>query len=184
MGRKAFPRAASSGARTGVARRAHELAELLRDPAGGERAAVFGEEHESQAVAVVVAAPLVSLIGGAVGWGWKAQQRLTAQLLGAPDAIKSSVPMGVEVGTVVVSKQRGQAIILMDHVPEAPAGKVYEAWTISGKPVAAGTFTADDAPLVHLPSAALTADKIAVTVEPEGGVTTPTSDPVFALSLT
>ena len=166
----------------------------LRSIDGGQHAATrtAGRSRRPLVTALAAAAAAVVLIGGAVGWGWnahrtsqqvQAQQRLTAQLLGAPDAVKASAPMGDGVGTVVVSKQRGQAIILMDHVPDAPEGKVYEAWTISGTPVAAGTFTADDAPLVHLPAAALTADQIAVTIEAEGGVSAPTSDPVFAVAL-
>ena len=166
----------------------------LRSIDGGQHAGTrtAGRSRRRLFVTLASAAAAVVLIGGAVGWGWNAhqtsqqvqqQQLLTAQLLGAPDAVKASAPMGDGVGTVVASKQLGQAIILMDHVPDAPEGKVYEAWTISGTPVAAGTFTADDAPLVHLPEAALTADQIAVTVEPEGGVSAPTSDPVFAVSL-
>ena len=166
----------------------------LRSIDGGQHAdsRTSGRSRRLLVTALASAAAAVVLIGGAIGWGWNAhqtsqqvqqQQLLTAQLLGAPDAVKASAPMGDGVGTVVVSKQLGQAIILMDHVPDAPEGKVYEAWTISGTPVAAGTFTADDAPLVHLPAAALTADQIAVTVEPEGGVSAPTSDPVFAVSL-
>jgi hypothetical protein len=165
----------------------------LRSIDGGQHAAGRTSSRRRHLVSALASAAAAVVLIGAVGWGWSAhrtsqqvlaQQELTAQLLGAPDAVKASAPMGDGVGTVVVSKQRGQAIILMDHVPEAPAGKVYEAWTISGTPVAAGTFTADDAPLVHLPAAALTADKIAVTVEPEGGVAAPTSAAVFTVSLT
>jgi anti-sigma-K factor RskA len=166
----------------------------LRSIDGGQHASgrSAGRRRRPLLTALVSAAAAVVLVG-AVGWGWNAhqtsqqvlaQQQLTAQLLGAPDAIRASAPMGDGVGTVVVSKQRGQAIILMDHVPEAPEGKVYEAWTIRGTPVAAGTFTAEDAPLVHLPAAALTADTIAVTVEPEGGVAAPTGQAVFKVSLT
>jgi anti-sigma-K factor RskA len=165
----------------------------LRAIDGGQHAAARTGVRRRPLVTALASAAAAVVMVGAVGWGWSAhrtsqqvlaQQQLTAQLLGAPDAVKASAPMGDGVGTVVVSKERGQAIILMDHVPEAPPGKVYEAWTISGKPVAAGTFTAADAPLVHLPAAALTADKIAVTVEPQGGVAAPTGAAVFTVSLT
>jgi anti-sigma-K factor RskA len=160
---------------------------------GGQHSAGRTSVRRRPLLAALASVAAAVVMVGAVGWGWTAhrtsqqvlaQQQLTAQLLGAPDAVKASAPMGDGVGTVVVSKERGQAIILMDHVPQAPAGKVYEAWTISGTPVAAGTFTADDAPLVHLPAAALTADKIAVTVEPKGGVAAPTGAAVFTVSLT
>ena len=47
---------------------------------------------------------------------------------------------------------------------------MYELWTITGTPVPAGTFTTEGtASLVELPQAALSADQIAMTVEPEGG---------------
>jgi anti-sigma-K factor RskA len=164
----------------------------LRSIDGGQHSVTRSGGRRRPLLTALASAAAAVVMVGAVGWGWTAhrtsqqvlaQQQLTAQLLGAPDAVKASAPMGDGVGTVVVSKERGQAIILMDHVPEAPPGKVYEAWTISGKPVAAGTFTAAYASLVHLPAAALTADKIAVTVEPKGGVAAPTGAAVFSVSL-
>ncbi len=58
-------------------------------------------------------------------------------------------------GTVVMSQERGQALLVASDLPDLPDDKVYEAWTIDGEtPVAAGTFTSDgDAAMVQLPDA-------------------------------
>jgi anti-sigma-K factor RskA len=70
-------------------------------------------------------------------------------------------------------------------MPELPDDQVYELWTIQDTPQPAGTFTASDpTSVIALPAAAVSADQIAVTVEPAGGSDQPTSDPVMALPLT
>ena len=73
--------------------------------------------------------------------------------------------------------------LLVANVPAAPAGKVYELWTISaGQPRPAGVFTVDVSGRATHPVAPTRSpvDVFAVTLEPEGGVPAPTGPVVLA----
>lgn len=72
--------------------------------------------------------------------------------------------------------QHGQALVWVRQLPPLAAGDTYEGWWIvNGKPVAAGTFGHGP----HLLSRPAGAKAFAVTVEPVGGTTAPTT-PVLA----
>jgi anti-sigma-K factor RskA len=88
-------------------------------------------------------------------------------------------------GTVVLSRSQGKALLVAADLPSLPSGKVYEAWTIKDTPpVPAGTFSDDAAQtVVQLPTTAVDADQVAVTVEPAGGSDHPTTDPVFVVKI-
>ncbi len=91
-----------------------------------------------------------------------------------------------DTGTVVMSQQRGQAMLVTSGLPELSDDQVYEAWTINGTPESAGTFTADGAEaMLELPEATFGADSVAVTVEPDGGSPEPgpTGEPIFAVTM-
>jgi anti-sigma-K factor RskA len=140
------------------------------------------------AAAAVVAA--VSFGGWAIHSNRVAQQATAqshqlASLLAAPDVrtVTSRVHNG-GTATLVLSRGRGQALLVSSGLPSLPAGKVYELWTIHGKPVPAGTFTPQQTQsLVQLPGAATRASAVAMTVEPAGGSKQPTSKPVFQVSV-
>jgi anti-sigma-K factor RskA len=69
-------------------------------------------------------------------------------------------------------------------MPSPPSGKVYELWTIAGRPAPAGTFTpGSGGSVVRLPAAALAAKQIAITVEPSGGSSQPTTKPVMSVDV-
>ena len=73
--------------------------------------------------------------------------------------------------------------LLVANVPSAPAGKVYELWTIGGgQPRPAGVFTVDASGRATHPVAPTPApvDVFAVTLEPAGGVPAPTGPVVLA----
>lgn len=87
-------------------------------------------------------------------------------------------------GAVVMSRSKGKAILVASDLPDLPADKVYEAWTIKGDPVPAGLFSAaDSSSVLELPDAAFDAKSVAVTIEPAGGSDRPTSEPVFTVSV-
>jgi anti-sigma-K factor RskA len=142
---------------------------------------------------VAAASVLLALAFG--GWGLQSRQDAQqagdrqaeiVQLLGADDVhtVSASAASGGS-ATVVLSRSANRALFVTDGLPALPSNKVYELWTIAGTPVPAGTFTpGDSGSLVRLPPAALTADRIAITVEPEGGSSHPTSSPIMALPLT
>jgi anti-sigma-K factor RskA len=111
-------------------------------------------------------------------------QQLT-QLLAAKDVKTVSGSFSKGGGaTVVVSASQHRALLVAHGLPALPDGKVYEAWTITGSPAPAGTFTPGSAQTVlSLPAAAVTAQQVAVTVEPAGGSTKPSTNPLFAVKI-
>jgi hypothetical protein len=79
-------------------------------------------------------------------------------------------------------------LLIASRLPAPPPGKTYEMWIISGgKPAPAGLFTSNlQGGAIHLyrPSAPPTeSDVVAVTLEPAGGVTAPTSTPIIVARL-
>jgi anti-sigma factor RsiW len=84
-------------------------------------------------------------------------------------------------GRLVVGDE-GTAVLVLDGLEPAPAGKTYEVWVIEGeRPVPAGLFPGSGARDVILVEGAVGDDDVvAVTLEPAGGVDEPTSAPVAA----
>lgn len=164
---------------------------------GDERLAevVLFRSRRARRVAVLVAAAAVLV---ATGFGiWGVQSRNNAQrasdreaqlvnLLGAGDVqTVSGAVSGGGTGTVVLSQSRDQAVFVSAGLPAPPSGHVYQLWTITDKPVSAGTFTptGNGATVTPLPDAALSAGQIAMTVEPTGGSAQPTTNPVLAVAV-
>ena len=85
----------------------------------------------------------------------------------------------------VVELGRGRAILIAENLPPAPDGKVYEAWLMhDGVPEPAGTFHSQDGQAAAPIEGSLEgADAVAVTVEPSGGSSMPTSEPLLTASL-
>lgn len=148
--------------------------------------------------AILAAAAVIAALGFG-GWAWQSreaaqQQAQQAQaqtvqltsLLSAADVktVTGKVTTSGSTATVVMSRSQHTAMFVATGLPSLPAGKVYEAWTITGKPVPAGTFSADTGKAtVRLPPQALVAKAVAVTIEPAGGSAAPTSSPIFAVNL-
>ncbi len=151
------------------------------------------------ATSMLAAAAVVAAVGFG-GWAYQANQDADnseqlaeqarsqrtelAALLSADDVrtVSGRFPQTDHTGTVVLSKKQGKAMFVASGLPDLPDNKVYEAWTINGDPEPAGTFSPDGhQSIVALTDAAFTADSIAITVEPEGGSTEPTSDAIFTV---
>ncbi len=82
-------------------------------------------------------------------------------------------------GKVFWNPKTCKGIFLANNLSKLPEGKVYELWAISGtQTIPAGTFTVDDHGCAHFTVAPIPentkVDKFAVTLEPAGGVLTPT----------
>ncbi|MEU2246272.1 anti-sigma factor [Streptomyces sp. NPDC019224] len=112
-----------------------------------------------------------------------------AEVLAAPDAKTSSGTLedGAK-GTVVVSRSEDRAVFLATGLAEAPAGKVYQLWFADGgtmRPAglmhASGPSSTTYTTLLDGPVDGATG--MGVTVEPAGGSTRPTSDPVALMEL-
>jgi Anti-sigma-K factor rskA len=119
----------------------------------------------------------------------QARQRgqAVAAVLAAPDAriLARSTAVG-GVTTVVVSAARHQLVVTTTDLPLLRAGKVYELWLI-------GPHSTQPAGLLPVAAAGRTepvvatglvpGDKLAMTVEPAGGTSAPTTAPIVVVPL-
>jgi anti-sigma-K factor RskA len=106
-------------------------------------------------------------------------QQNTAAVLADPAATTVALQSGS--GRLVVGSD-GDAVLVLNDLPAAPAGKTYQAWVVEGQtPVSAGTFasTAGQA-IVPITQTVPDGAVVAVTVEPAGGATAPTLPPLAA----
>jgi anti-sigma-K factor RskA len=115
------------------------------------------------------------------------QAAAMSELLSADDArITSGATAAGLKGTVVVSRHRGQVMLLADSVPAAPDGKTYQVWLIGDHEFrSVGLFDPDSrgrASLVDT-SGLRDATAIGVTVEPDGGSKQPSSAPIMQVAL-
>jgi anti-sigma-K factor RskA len=88
-------------------------------------------------------------------------------------------------GAVVTHDNR--LYIVMQNLPAPPRGKVYQAWTLAkGENRVAPSVTfapGGTTTVVRLPEAATGIATVAVSVEPEGGSTQPTTKPIAVVNL-
>ncbi|WP_188895462.1 anti-sigma factor [Microlunatus endophyticus] len=127
-------------------------------------------------------------------WGWQSyrtaaradrQQQLISRLISSPDSVSrtASTPGGGR-GAVIFSEMQQKAIFVGTDLPAPSGSQVYQLWTITDVPKSAGLITSTDSTVVvTLPQAALTARSVAVTVEKQGGSSTPTGNPVMSFRL-
>jgi anti-sigma-K factor RskA len=117
-----------------------------------------------------------------------AEQARTLALLSDPATrvvtLAGLAPSPRAQGRMIWNPQAGGLLVAAD-LPPAPEGKVYELWAIAaGKPLPAGLFTVDAqgrgsvkvAPLEGAPKV----EVFAVTLEPAGGVPSPTGEMYLA----
>ena len=91
-----------------------------------------------------------------------------------------------EVRGEVVRLGDERAVLVADDLPSAPEGKTYEAWILrEDVPEPAGLFEPNDtgAAAAPLEGSIEGADAVAVTVEPSGGSSSPTSDPLMTANV-
>ena len=85
-------------------------------------------------------------------------------------------------GSAVVYASGGQAVFAADRMPAAPTGKTYQLWVINGKVIrSAGLLTLRGGTGRALISDVPTGSRVAVSVEPHGGSTQPTTKPILNL---
>lgn len=94
------------------------------------------------------------------------------------DPAARSVELEGAAGRLVVGED-GRAALVVRGLEPAPAGKTYEIWVIEDRPRRAGLF--DEPGEVVLLDRRVPEDAtVAVTVEDDGGVDAPTSEPVLS----
>ncbi|MCU1512973.1 MAG: hypothetical protein JWO10_63 [Microbacteriaceae bacterium] len=99
-------------------------------------------------------------------------QRAEAKVAGGGDA------------TVIWSVKQQRSAVLIDKLPALSADKTYELWYIDGSgATAAGTFNAtkDGKTVKMLDGKMSRGDTVGVTVEPKGGSTRPSTDPILVV---
>lgn len=126
---------------------------------------------------------------------WRQNQRLTranefVELVNTRGARVSEL-RGVDPGLIATAKlaydRNGSAILIASNLPRVPLGMAYQLWFIVGTkpPVPGKTFVPDsggNAVLKNdMPREAVDANVFAITVEPEGGSSAPTS-PIYMRS--
>ena len=162
-----------------------ELRERILTEAGAERGNVVPFRPRRRLTyalgAVAAAAAVVALAVGL--WASSIsndldQERSVVSILADPNA--RQVPMEGGDGRVVVTESGDAALVA--SVAGAPPGKTYEVWVFEGAtPRRAGTFEGEAAhDVVRLTRPVPPGAKVAVTVEPDGGVDAPTSPPVMS----
>jgi anti-sigma-K factor RskA len=105
------------------------------------------------------------------------------QVLGSPDVqtVKTSLLRG-GTATVMFSRDKGAAVLVLNNVPPPTPGSVYQMWLIGTHgPTSAGTMDAKEvAPSAMAVISGLGhSDALAFTVEPDGGSPQPTGQ-IFA----
>ena len=88
-------------------------------------------------------------------------------------------PQGGFQGRGVLHVGRGKAALVLDDVPAAGKGRIYQLWALAGAKPRSATVVEGNGRVVHLFDWTGTADRFAITIEPEGGSPVPTSDPVL-----
>jgi anti-sigma factor RsiW len=170
------------------------LRDRILESARAERQVVVPfEAPRRQAVPILAAAVAVAaVVALAVGvWATRLsgdldearsaldrQRELTA-IVADPEARTVALQAGT--GRLVVDPD-GRAVLVLDGLGPAPAGKTYEVWVVEGEvAVPAGLFPGEsDAELVQVEGTVDEGDVVAVTIEDEGGAQQPSLPPVVA----
>jgi len=119
-----------------------------------------------------------------------AQQAELVRLLSQPESglvtLSELAPAPGASGKVLWDRKAGKGYLWVGNLPKDAPGKDYQLWAIAdGKPVSAGVFSIEqEGGTALVPLDALPSDKtvavFAITIEPAGGVPSPTGDMVLA----
>lgn len=141
-------------------------------------------------VLTALAAAAAVAVGGTVAWQVvqpepTSQLSLADQVLAADDATRVLAPVtGGGRIELVESPSLGRSVLVGHDLPAAPSGHGYQAWLQDG----AGDMHADamlpsDGRAVLLTGDSSSAAGLGLTVEPAGGSTQPTTDPVALVEI-
>jgi anti-sigma-K factor RskA len=149
-----------------------QLRERILREARGTRAAEAPPRRKRwlfPATAVAAVAATFAAVGFAV-WGISKDAPVEQQV----------VPLNGAPGNLIVAGDEGTLVVCLD---QTPSGKTYEAWVIEGDtPRPAGLF-AGGCRSVQLQEPVASGDVVAVTLEDEGGVDSPTTDPLLSANV-
>lgn len=108
-----------------------------------------------------------------------------SKVLSAPDAevISDTTDKG-GTATAAVSYKRDKALLMASGLPEPPGDHVYQAWVMEPEPRSAGLLPPARQDRTQVMAHDIDkGDKLGLTVEPSGGSSQPTTDPIAVVSL-
>lgn len=140
---------------------------------------------------LAAAAAVVVIGGGATAVIAQRSNQVQAQtvaekVLADPNASRKTQDFfGGASAEVVASKSLGKAVLITHGMPNAPVGKVYQAWLKHDQSfTSAGIMPARADQTLLLDGDASTASAVGITVEPEGGSSSPTTPPLALIAIT
>ena len=162
-----------------------ELRERILDEARIERGNVVPFRGRRLTYALGAAAAAAACVAAAIGlWaaslsGELERERSVVEILADPQS--RSLAMEGGEGRLVVTGT-GDAALVVAGVAAAPEGMTYEIWVIEDdRPLRAGLFDGSGSrEVVRLTRPVPPGAQVAVTIEREGGVDAPTSEPVMS----
>ncbi|HOB48419.1 MAG TPA: anti-sigma factor [Mycobacterium sp.] len=170
------------------------LRERLLTAVADDNVRTLPDRRASRRRTAWLSAAAAAVIGlGALGVGLslrppEPQQTTAQQVFSAPDVhtVSGAIPAG-GTATVVFSRDRNAGVLVMNDVPPPSPGTVYQMWLVSDSgATSAGTM--DAAAVAPSTTAVLSnlgnSTKLAFTVEPGTGSTTPTGALIAELPLT
>ena len=138
---------------------------------------------------LAAAAVLALVTIGMFAWNASLQEEnraLQGQLQGQRTYALEGTGTAQEVQGEVVRLGDERAILVAEDLPDPPEGETYETWILrEDVPEPAGLFEPNDAGVAAAPieGSIEGADAVAVTVEPLGGSSSPTSDPLMTANI-
>jgi anti-sigma-K factor RskA len=138
---------------------------------------------------LAAAAVLAFVAIGMFAWNASLQeenQALQGELQGQQTYALEGTGAAQEVRGEVVRLGDERAVLVAEDLPSPSEGETYETWILrEDVPEPAGLFEPDDAGVAAAPieGSIEGADAVAVTVEPSGGSSSPTSDPLITANV-
>ena len=183
---------AASGPEPSPALRERILADIRAEPL--QNVVPFAPSRRRAAPVLGAVAAIAAVVALGIGlWGSNLsseldetrsaleQQQAAAAILADPDSRTVALQPGAEAQGRLVVDADGQAVLVVDGLEPAPAGKTYQLWIVphGGAAESAGLFPGSDG-LAVLPvdGTVDTGEIVAVTVEQAGGVDAPTTTPI------
>ena len=143
----------------------------------------------SPLAAAVGAALLVSVVAILIASGYSPAQVRASAILASSDALRVAlVPDDTSsgiAGEFVYKSNATTAAVSLEHLPPLPDDLIYQLWLIDGdKRSSGGIYSTDELLwLIRAPQQISAYDAIGVTVEPAGGLSSPTGPRVFSADL-
>ncbi|GAB2719928.1 anti-sigma factor [Nocardia thraciensis] len=139
-------------------------------------------------LAAAAAAIIAAVVGVGVATDWGRDERtppIAERILQQPDTRTATAELSTGGSmTAHASAELGAATVAFEAVPAPPAGRVYQLWLVppDGQPRSAGVLTQLPSPTAPLVTTFAPDDKLAISIEPDGGSPTPTTTPLGAVA--